>query len=367
MKINYYRIIGVEIDASPEEIKKAYRGLAVKYHPDKNRGDEDAEERFKLVKEAYDVLKDGDKRKAYDRSIKSRQRGQQRVFSSDGRDRFIPRDEVLGDFIKGFYAFEEEKEHAPEKGQDVRLNIKLSFEEAALGARREVRIPSEQQCGLCHGTGVKAGAGQKLCSVCRGRGKVRGRRGLFGDCVRCSGEGFVFTAYCKKCRGSGVENILKTVSIETPPGIDTGTRIRLQGMGLDGKKGVSGDFFAVVNVMNHPFFEKSGNDILLELPVPFFKALLGGKVEIPTLNGTKTVHVPAGSRTGTKISLKDMGIKQRNSKKRGSMVISIVSEMPKKLKKHEKALLKELENSTDIAHYPDAKKYAQKMATHKAK
>ncbi len=368
MKINYYRILGIENQATFEQIKKAYRNLAIKYHPDKNQGDMDSEERFKLVKEAYDVLKDVKKREEYDRLISTRKRAQQKVFSSDGSDMFIPEDEVLGDFIKGFYSYEKEKDKKPKKGKDVRLNIKVTFEEAALGTYRELKIPSEQECEQCHGTGIKAGAKQKICSGCRGRGKVRGRKGLFEDCGRCRGEGFVFTAYCKKCRGSGFEKTFKKINIDVAPGTDTGTRIFLQGMGLNGKEqGAAGDFFAVVNVQKHEFLIKSGNDIILELTVPFFKALLGGKIEIPTLHGIKSIKIPAGSKTGDKIKLPEMGIKKhKNSNKKGNMVISIVSEMPGKLKKHEKDLLKELERNADIANFPDSKKYNQKLIKYKS-
>lgn len=360
MKFDCYKILGLERDATIADIKKAYRSLAMKYHPDRNPEDESSEEKFKLVTEAYEVLKDSRKRAEYDRIIE--------VVEYDGiesvyDDFSIPADEILGDFLRGFFSERESSKKKSRRGEDLRYNLKLTFSEAALGVETEIRIPCQIQCPECVGTGVKAGAKAVICSGCRGKGKVKNSRGLFETCHICNGSGAIITASCKRCNGSGSIQSRLSILIDVPPGVEAGTRLQVKGMGMPGSNGGEhGDFFVVVHVKKHPFFEKEGLNVICSVPIPFFKAILGCSLEIPMLEGKRKVKIPAGTQFGKEIRLHGLGIlSQQDRKKRGDLIIRLKVEMPKKLSREEKKILKTLEKDSKMKAYPLTSKYKKKM------
>jgi molecular chaperone DnaJ len=363
MKFDCYKILGLERDATIADIKKAYRSLAMKYHPDRNPEDESSEERFKLVTEAYEVLKDNRKRADYDRIISAVEYELSNSIESAQDDFLVPSDEILGDFLRGFFSERESSKKKSRRGEDLRYNLKLTFSEAALGAETEIRIPCQIQCPECVGTGVKAGAKAVICSGCRGKGKVKNSRGLFETCHICNGSGAIITASCKRCNGSGSIQSRLSILIDVPPGVEAGTRLQVKGMGMPGSNGGEhGDFFVVVHVKKHPFFEKEGLNVICSVPIPFFKAILGCSLEIPTLEGKRKVKIPPGTQFGKEIRLHGLGIlSQQDRKKRGDLIIRLKVEMPKKLSREEKKILKTLEKDSKMKAYPLTSKYKKKM------
>lgn len=362
MKADYYKILGIKKTADINDIKRAYRNLAMQYHPDMNPGDVSAEERFKIVTQAYEVLKDSKKRAAYDKSLLKT------VFHLKGRgsqykkDFYMPQDEMLRDFFKGFYFRQESVKAKSRKGKDLRQNLKISFKDAALGTETAVNVPCIKECSNCGGTGIRAGAKAVICSVCRGRGIAKDKQGLFQTCLKCNGSGAVITSYCARCKGKGRIWSHDDVHIHVPAGVETGSRLKVNGMGMQGKNGgVPGDFFVVVHVEKDLFWEREGIHIVCAVPVPFFKAVIGSSIDVPTLDGIKKIKLPPKTQNGDEIRIPEAGIVSRDKEVRGDLVIRIIVERPKKMLRMDKRMLRELAKKNDLKGYPLTLEFKRKI------
>jgi molecular chaperone DnaJ len=362
MKFDYYKILGLERDAHIADIKKAYRSLAMKHHPDRNPEDESSEERFKLVTEAYEVLKDYEKRVEYDRIISDIEYELANKIESAADDYNLIFDEMLRDFLRGFFHERKSEKKKSENGADLRYNMKLTFEEAALGVKTEIRIPCRIQCQQCDGTGLKAGAKAVLCKGCKGIGRIKKESGIFEKCRACNGSGIIITAYCKRCNGSGKIQSRLTIPVNVPSGVETGTRLQINGMGMPGSNGGKpGSLFLVIHVKKHPFFIREDLNIICDTCIPFYKAILGSEIDVPCLRGTKRIKIAPGTQAGNEIRLHERGIYSQNSDKKGDLIIRLKIEMPKKISKEEKKIFRMMDKSINMSTYPSSLKFNKNM------
>jgi molecular chaperone DnaJ len=342
---DYYKILGVSREASEEEIKKSYRRIAMQYHPDRNPGNKDAEEKFKLASEAYEVLRDSEKRQIYDRygveGLKGTGftgfRGFEDIFST------------FGDIFEDFFGFGNTSRRRPRSrpGADLRYDLKISFLDAAFGMETEIEIPKTVVCEACQGTGAKLGTQPTACPACRGTGQVTRSQGFFTistTCSQCHGEGRVNPHPCKECRGMGRIRRTRKLQIKIPPGVDTGAKLRLRGEGEDGERGgPPGDLFVFVYVEPHEFFSRDGDDVLCQIPIGFVQAALGADIEVPTLRGQTSFKIPRGVESGDLLRLKGEGFPRLRSNGRGDEVIQVIVRTPKELTKRQEELLREFE------------------------
>lgn len=344
-KRDYYEVLGVDRGADQEALKKAYRRLAMKYHPDRNPDDKDAENHFKEAKEAYDVLADPRKRAAYD------QFGHAGVETQGGaggfaggagfRDIF---DEVFGDIFGGRGGGERAF-----RGADLRYQLDLSLEQAVFGTETSIDVPSLAECEACGGSGAKPGSSPAVCETCDGAGQVRMQQGFFSiqqTCPRCRGSGKVINDPCRECGGQGRKQQQKTLSVKVPAGVDTGDRIRLSGEGEAGQRGgPPGDLYVEIHVRDHPIFARDGVNLFCEVPISFATAALGGNLEVPTLDGRVTLKIPPETQTGKLFRLRGKGVKSVRGGATGDLLCRVVTETPVKLNSKQKALLREFEGS----------------------
>ena len=346
VKRDYYEVMGVSRDATNDEIKKAFRRLAFKHHPDRNRED-GASEKFKELNEAYEVLSDADKRAAYDRFGHS---GAEGLFGRgfEGVDFGFG---GLGDIFDAFFGgASTTARRAPQRGADLRCNVAISFEEAALGCEKEVNITRTEICSICHGSGAKPGSKPSQCSNCGGTGQVRRvQRSLFGQfinattCNRCHGEGSIITEPCPQCRGDGIQKHKRSIPVRMPPGVDDGSGVRLSGGGNAGVRGgPSGDLYVMLSVRKHDFFTRDGDEVLYELPINFAQAALGTEVKVPTLYGESKLNIPAGSQTGRVFRLKDKGIHHLHGSGHGDQLVKLLVVTPDSLTRQQRQLFEEL-------------------------
>lgn len=372
-KRDYYMVLGVNRDASEEDIKKAYRKLAMKHHPDRNPDDKAAEEKFKEAKEAYEVLTDPKKRPAYD------QFGHAGVDPSTGfggfgagragPDGFGGFSDAFGDiFGEIFGAQRRGGGNGVYRGADLRYNLELGLEDAARGTEAKIRIPTLEACATCHGSGAKPGTQPKQCATCHGRGEVRVSQGFFSiqqTCPTCHGTGKVVSDPCATCHGQGRTKKHKTLSVKIPAGVDQDDRIRLSGEGEAGVNGgPSGDLYVVVNLKAHPVFQRDGADLHCEMPISFAMAALGGEIEIPTLDGHAKIKIPAETQSGQVFRLRNKGIRPVRGSVTGDLFCHVAIETPVKLTSRQKELLREFEsiNENDpAAHSPRAKSFMDKV------
>ncbi len=360
MKADYYAVLGIHFDAGPGEIKKAYRELARKLHPDYNPGDESAEEHFKLVTEAYEILSDTDKKADYDQKIIASQNAERKKTGDE--QFYMHSDEMVRDFMHGFYTGRSPKKKRRRYGDNIRFNLKISFEESALGAEKEIRVPGEKPCPQCRGTGLKAGARPVRCTKCRGQGKVKNNRGIHEICRQCAGAGSVYTSLCKRCEGYGVVKSARLIQVHVPPGIETGTRLKVGGLGVPGDDGGKpGDFIVVVHVKRHPFFERSGNDVSCSVPVPLHIALSGGSTNVPLLEGQRRVHIPPGSKDGKQVRFRGKGMRLPETGRRGDLIVRIQVEMPKTIGADVEKRGAELASADFADVFPKSAKYQKKL------
>ncbi|WP_107572394.1 molecular chaperone DnaJ [Clostridioides difficile] len=368
-KRDYYEVLGISKGAEAQEIKKAYRKLAMKYHPDRNPGDKEAEEKFKEINEAYEVLSDDTKRKTYDQFGHDGLNGQG-GFGGQGFGGFENMfGDIFGDMFGGSFGGGRTRRRGPQRGADIRQSVTISFEEAAFGKKMSIKVNRSEECEECNGTGAKPGTSKKTCSTCNGTGQVRTvQRTPFGNiassrpCSTCNGTGEVIESPCSKCHGTGNTRKVKTIEVDIPAGIDDGQMIKLSGQGEVGEKGAPrGDLYIVVNVKSHPLFTRDGNDIYFEMPITFVQATLGDEIEVPTLDGKVKYSVPEGTQTGTVFRLKEKGIPRIRGNSRGDQYVKVVVEIPKKLNDKQKELLREFAKECGSNVHEKKKTFGQKI------
>ncbi|HSR13856.1 MAG TPA: molecular chaperone DnaJ [Thermodesulfobacteriota bacterium] len=342
-KRDYYEILGISRNAQEPEIKKAYRQLALQYHPDRNPGDKSAEEKFKEASEAYEVLRDEEKRDLYDR------------FGHEGLKRtgfagFAGFEDIFssfGDIFEDFFGMGGARRRAagPRKGSDFRYDLSISFLEAAQGKETEIEIERLETCGVCKGSGAEQGSKKETCPGCRGTGQVTHSQGFFTlrtTCSRCRGQGTLIPHPCSECRGTGRIKKKKKIEIKIPAGVDSGSRLKITGEGGEGEKGGRpGDLYVVLHVEPHPLFERHEDDIVCSIPISFVQAALGGEIEIPGLNGNKKITIPAGTQNGHIFTLHGQGIPHVDGYGRGDEHVQVSVKVPTGLTKRQKELLKE--------------------------
>lgn len=345
MKSDYYKILGVDRNASSDEIKRSYRKLAMQYHPDRNPGNKEAEEKFKEAAEAYEVLSDPEKRDIYNRFGHEGLSGTGYRGFSGFEDIFSSFGDIFED-IFGFGTGRGRSRTSPRQGADLRYDLTISFMDAAFGTSTEVELEKFVMCDQCGGNGAASGTEPELCPTCQGRGQVTQRSGFFSissTCPHCRGEGRIIRDPCKNCRGTGKAKEIKVVELRIPPGVETGSRLRLRGEGEAGEfGGPPGDLYVFINVTPHEYFERRGDDILCKIPITITQAALGTTVEVPTLNGNEKIKIPKGTQYGKIFRLKGKGFPHLRGFGKGDQIVQTLVEVPTDLSKKEEKLLKEL-------------------------
>ncbi|MCA1938794.1 MAG: molecular chaperone DnaJ [Dechloromonas sp.] len=369
-KRDFYEILGVNRDAADDEIKKAYRKLAMKYHPDRNPDNPSAEEKFKEAKEAYEILSDAQKRAAYDQYGHAGVDPQAGMggFGGGGGGGFSDAFGGIFDEIFGNRGGGGGGRSNIYRGADLRYNLEITLEQAAHGTETKIRIPTMEECEPCHGTGAKAGTQPKTCPTCGGSGQVRLQQGFFSiqqTCHKCHGTGRFIADPCKSCGGAGRIKQHKTLAVKIPAGVDEGDRIRLAGEGEHGVNGgPPGDLYVQIHLKQHPVFQRDHNDLHCEMPISFTTAALGGEIEIPTLDGAAAIKIPPETQSGRVFRLRGKGIKGVRSHTHGDLMCHVVVETPVNLTDRQKELLRELEESSkdsDHKHNPRAKSWMDKV------
>ncbi|MBO7298561.1 MAG: molecular chaperone DnaJ [Kiritimatiellae bacterium] len=374
-KQDYYELLGVSKTATADEIKKAYRKLAMKYHPDRNPGDKEAEEKFKEVSEAYEILSDENKRANYDRFGHEGTKFGPGGFDF-GRDFSHAGD--FGDLFEGLFGggggggiFESlfgggSRSHrgnpnAPQKGADLRYDLQITLEEALFGTTKEISIPNDHDCPDCKGTGAAAGSSRETCKQCNGSGYVISGAGFFkvqSPCPVCKGAGSVVRTPCRTCRGTGRVKDKSTISLKVPRGVDTGVRLRMSGKGEGGQRGGEpGDLHVVIHVKDHPLFERDGDDLICSVPITPDVAALGGEVEIPTLDGFAKLKISSGTTNGKLLRLRDKGCPVLNGRGFGDLLVRLEVEIPTKLNSKQKEALEAFHAAFDKSSYPEMRKF----------
>jgi molecular chaperone DnaJ len=347
MPRDYYEILSVGRNAENGEIKKAYRKLAMKYHPDRNPGDKEAEASFKECTEAYEVLSDVQKRKIYDTYGHDGLKNSGYSGPGNFEDVFSSFGDIFGD-IFGFGGRSQTRRGGPIPGNDLRYDLPISFMEAIHGVAKEIKITKKDTCWTCEGTGSRPGYSRQSCPTCGGRGQVIRSQGFFqvsSTCPQCNGEGEIVTEPCADCDGRGLVDKTKTVSLKIPAGVDTGAKMRLASEGEGGRRGgPAGDLYVVLYVEEHEFFKREGDVIYCKLPVSMVKAALGAEVEVPTVHGKKMISIPEGSQSGDIFTLEKEGVPSLRGRGRGRMIVELQVMTPTKLCKEQKEMLREFDS-----------------------
>lgn len=345
-KKDYYEILGVQKGATEQEIKKAYKRLAMKHHPDRNQGNKESEAKFKEIKEAYEILTDADKRAAYDQY--GHAAFEQGGMGGGGFNGGADFNDIFGDIFGDMFGGGRRQSRAS-RGADLQYNLSLTLEEAVRGVEKEIRIPTLTECDTCHGSGAKEGTSPVTCSTCSGSGYVQMRQGFFAvqqPCPTCHGRGKTIKDPCPKCHGQGRIEKTKTLSVKIPAGVDTGDRVRLSGEGEAGEFGApAGDLYVQVQVKPHAIFQREGNNLYCEVPINFAMAALGGEIEVPTLDGRVNLKVPAETQTDKLFRMRGKGVKSVHGGAQGDLLCRVIVETPVKLNEKQKQLLRELDES----------------------
>ena len=363
---DFYEILGVDRNASNDDIKKSYRKLAMKYHPDRNQGDAESETKFKEASSAYEILKDPQKKAAYDQYGHDafRQGGGQQGFG-DSNGGFS---DIFEEFFGGGFGGSASRQRGPSRGSDLRFNMGISLKEAFTGKKTEIKIPGYAGCNTCSSTGSADKAGPSTCSTCDGHGKVRSTSGFFSierPCPTCGGEGSSIKNPCVKCSGTGQIKKQKTISVTIPAGVDTGTRIRISGEGEPGQRGAgNGDLYIFVEVQKDNLFEREEENLFCQIPISIITAVLGGEIEVPTIEGKKAIlKIPAGTQSGTQFRLRGKGMSILRPNKTGDLYVETGVEIPVNLTTKQKAILRDFENEggTSKAHSPKSQSFFRKI------
>ena len=370
-KRDYYEVLGVSKGASDDEIKKAYKKLARKYHPDLNPDNKEAEEKFKEANEAYEILSDKEKRSRYDQFGHA---GVDPSFGAgggfDGGFDFGDLGDIFGSFFGGgFGGGRRTNPNAPQRGESLRMSLILSFEEAAFGCEKAVTVERLEPCGACQGSGCAEGTTPEVCPDCHGTGTVQVRRqtpmGVFATsspCSRCGGKGKIIHQPCRECRGAGAVRKRKTIQASIPAGIDNGQTISIRGQGNAGKNGgPAGDLLITITVRPHEIFRREGTSVLCDAPITFAQAVLGAELEIPTIDGKVKYDLPEGTQSGTTFRLKGKGIPAINGRGRGDQYVTVYIETPRNLNKEQKEALKKFAESVGDSNYEERKKFFKKF------
>jgi len=368
-KRDCYEILGVLKNASDQDIKSAYRKLALKYHPDKNPGDKEAEEKFKEAAEAYSILSDTEKRARYDSYGYS---GIQGGFSGFDPSTFGDFGDILGEFFGfGDIFGGRRRRGGPERGSDLRYDLKIEFKEAASGLKTKIKIPRQETCADCEGRGAPKGKEPTKCSACGGSGQQRYQQGFFSvsrTCQQCGGSGKIITEPCETCKGRGRTLKEKTLEVRIPAGVDNGSRLRIQGEGESGlHNGPSGDLFVVIYVEEHPFFQRQGSDIYCQIPIGVTQAVLGSEYLVPTLEEDEKLKIPEGTQTGTVFRLRGKGVPILGERGRGDQYVTINVIIPTKLTKEQRQLYESLEKLSVNEELPKQQPHNEKNIFDKVK
>lgn len=367
MKRDYYEVLDADRSASEDDLKKAYRKLALQWHPDKNPDNRaQAEERFKEIGEAYQILSDPERRAQYDRfgHAAFAQGGGFGGFDFGGSGGL---DDILGDLFGDFFGGNRSRGGRPRarRGSDLQYKLDLRFEEAAAGCEKTITIPRLEPCETCGGAGAKPGTKPTSCSHCRGTGQIRFQQGFFSiakTCGHCNGQGSVITKPCPKCEGGGMQRHTHTLNIKIPAGVDTGSRLKLRNEGeRGGSGGPSGDLYVLIDVAAHPIFARDGNDVVCEVPISFVQAALGSEIEVPTLDGNTKLKVAAGTQGGHVFTLKGKGVPSLNGYGRGDQLVRVMVETPRKLSHRQRELLEEFAKLSGEEVHPLSKSFLEKV------
>jgi len=365
-KLDYYEILEVKKNASGSEIKKAYRRLAIRFHPDKNPGDAQSEAKFKELSEAYAILSDAQKRATYDQFGHAGVNGGG-GFSGGGFDfGGAPFEDIFGDIFGDVFGGGRRRGNRGQRGDDLRYNLTISFEEAAFGVEKKLKIPRKQKCKTCNGSGARPGTEAQTCSTCGGVGQVRYQQGFFTmtrPCPDCRGKGKIIADPCRDCRGSGQVKSKHTVDLKVPAGVEDGIRLKMTGEGDSGSQGGGkGDLYVVISVEEHPIFQRDGQDVICEIPISFVQAALGCDLEVPTLEGKLNLKVPAGTQTGKVFKLSGKGIVAlQGHHRRGDQLVVLKVEVPTKLNKRQRELLEEFAQESGADIHPQGKGFFDKV------
>jgi molecular chaperone DnaJ len=371
-KRDYYEVLGVQKNVSPQELKSAFRKVALQYHPDRNPGNHEAEEKFKEASEAYEVLSDPERRARYDRFGHAGAGGGS-PFEGFGGFQGVNINDIFGDiFGEIFGGGRGRGRTSPGRGADLRYNLEISFEEAAFGCRPKVPIPRPKKCETCSGSGSKSGMPPKPCGTCGGVGEVRFTQGFFAvsrTCSDCNGTGAVIPDPCSKCRGSGKVPSEEVIEVAIPAGVDNGKSVRVVGMGEPGDRGgPSGDLYITIFVREHPLFQREDYDVFCVVPISFTQAALGAKIQVPTLDGKMEMPVPAGTQSGKVFHLKGKGIPHLHSKRRGDQYLQrgdhhvrVIVETPTELSAKQRELLEKFAELSGEESHPQSKSFFDKV------
>lgn len=375
MSKDYYSILEIDRNASQDEIKRAYRRLAMKYHPDRNNGDKEAEEKFKEVGTAYEVLGNEEKKRIYD------QVGHERYTSAGGAGGpggpgnmnfdfggFGDLGDIFGEFFGGAGGRRSRQRdpNAPMAGEDLEYQLSITFEEAVQGCEKNIKFTIDDTCPKCHGSGAEPGSKRQTCPQCGGSGQVMTSRGFFQmatTCPRCHGAGFTVDKVCTECHGSTKKRSSKNVTVNIPAGVDTGVRLRVAGEGGAGKMGgPAGNLFVVLNVRPHNIFTRDGVNLYCDVPIPFATAALGGKIEVPTIYGPTELTIPAGTQNGHDFTISGKGVQSLRSARKGDLHVRVQIEVPVNLSSAQKTLLKQFAESCEANEHPRWKAFVEKAS-----
>jgi molecular chaperone DnaJ len=362
-KRDYYEVLGVSRSATGDEIKKAYRKIALKCHPDRNPGDKHAEEQFKEASEAYQVLCDGERRARYDRF------GHAAFEQGAGVGGFdfaaAGFEDIFGDIFGDLFGGARRGRSRARRGEDLRYDLEITFEEAVFGVEKTIRVPRLTTCSSCDGSGSKDGAPRDTCSACRGSGQLRYQQGLFSiakTCGQCQGQGTVLRDPCRTCSGTGTVRKQNALSVKIPAGVDTGSRLKLRAEGESGFNGAPpGDLYVVLHVREHPLFSRDGNDIVCEVPIGFTQAALGAEIDVPTPHGKVRMKIPSGTQSGHVFRLRGKGVPDVRGYGQGDALVRVLIETPKKLSPQQRELLEEFARLSGEEVHPMAKGFLDKV------